>query len=123
MKVPTPSFVKELCNEFVENISNKEITDVSIEELLHNKCMKESEEVLWGVTNRILDTEDVLEKSSIWQKIHKIPDIIVPIIWTVLKNLPIKKSIFVGINDELIYAECSCRVCNGKKKDDDWAKP
>ncbi|RIB25839.1 hypothetical protein C2G38_403387 [Gigaspora rosea] len=104
IKVPTPSFVAELCNEFVEKISDDEITDVSIEELSHDNCMKECDEVLQEVTSKILETlETVWETPAFIKRFIKsqsegtyVTDVIVPIIRAALKDLPIKKSIFVS---------------------------
>ncbi|RIB25842.1 hypothetical protein C2G38_2138590 [Gigaspora rosea] len=101
-----------LCNEFIENISDEDITDVSIEELSHNNCMKESDEVLQEVTNRILET--LAERQSIASKDRKGEYGKRPDVMLIAK--------YKNKMHELIYAVCSRLVCTDTKKNDDWAK-
>ncbi|KAF0553182.1 hypothetical protein F8M41_020566 [Gigaspora margarita] len=124
-KVPTPSFVAELCNKFIENISDDDITDVSIEELSHDNCMKESDEVLQEVTSRILEIlETVWEAPAFSKRFIKsqsegtyVTDVIVPIIRAALKNLPIKNSIFVSTAERQSIASKDRKGEYGKRPD------
>lgn len=115
----------ELCNKFIENISDDDITDVSIEELSHDNCMKESDEVLQEVTSRILEIlETVWEAPAFSKRFIKsqsegtyVTDVIVPIIRAALKNLPIKNSIFVSTAERQSIASKDRKGEYGKRPD------
>ncbi|CAG8709893.1 36272_t:CDS:2, partial [Gigaspora margarita] len=124
MKVPTPSFVEELCNEFAENI-NENIIDTSIPVLSHNGLMKEGEAVLRGVTSRILGMlEGVWENPAFDKKFLKsqsegtyVNNIIVPMIRAALKDLPYKESVYVSIAERQNLASKDRRGEYGKRPD------
>ncbi|CAG8805288.1 23404_t:CDS:2, partial [Gigaspora rosea] len=141
MKVPTPSFVEELCNEFVENLSDENLTDNSIPLLSHNGCMKRLKQFygeLQGIWENPAFNKKFLKSQSEGTYVN---NIVVPIIRAALKDLPFKNAVFVSIAEwqsmaskdrrgdygkwpdvmllvrykqkthELIYTECSRLVC------------
>ncbi|RIB25838.1 hypothetical protein C2G38_2164981 [Gigaspora rosea] len=105
MKVPTPSFVEELCNEFVENLSDENLTDNSIPLLSHNGE---------GIWENPAFNKKFLKSQSEGTYVN---NIVVPIIRAALKDLPFKNAVFVSIAEWQSMASKDRRGDYGKWPD------
>ncbi|RIA92764.1 hypothetical protein C1645_763963 [Glomus cerebriforme] len=109
-----PTIIRETCEEFVSNYNERQM-EILPEKLEHDRSWKEEEEILAGVTKRILGVlSDTWNNPAFGPEFIElqgtyITNIIVPTIHAVLKDLPFGKSSYVSTSEKQSIASADRR--------------